>query len=242
MPQGRTRAEDVFTRLRSDILAGVLPPGLRLRYGELCGRYGASMGVLREALLRLAEQGLTRGEQQQGFQVTPLSRTDLQDLSDAREEIEGAALRRAVADGDLAWESRVLAAHHRLERTPLQSREESQDARERSDADGSRRVNADWAEVHACFHRTLLEGCANVRLKTVAESLRDAAELYRHLAFSLGHDDDRDVAAEHAAIMGAALQRDAELAAALLRAHIRRTTAALLAAMKAEDFRNSVEK
>ncbi|MFI6937098.1 GntR family transcriptional regulator [Streptomyces sp. NPDC050287] len=220
MPPGRTKAQDVFMRMRGDILGGVLRPGQRLRYGELCGVYGTSMGVLRESLVRLAEQGLVRGEQQQGFQVSPLSGTDLRDLSDAREEIEGLALRRAVADGDVAWESRLLAAHHELARTPV------------VDGEVTPRVSEDWAAAHACFHDTLLDGCANVRLRTIAASLRDAAEVYRRWAFSLGRDRDRDVAAEHAAILEATLQRDADLAAALLRAHIRRTTTALLAALE----------
>ena len=230
MPAGRTRAEDVFTRLRGDILGGTLRPGQRLRYGELCRQYGTSMGVLRESLLRLAEQGLVRGEQQQGFQVTPLSATDLRDLSDAREEIEGVALRRAIAEGDVAWESRLLAAHHRLERTPIVDPGDGDSASEGS----SRRVGEDWVTAHSCFHRTLLEGGTNTRLKSIASSMRDASELYRQWAFSLGSDSNRDVAAEHAAILEATLERDADLAVALLRAHIRRTTTALLAAMEAE--------
>jgi DNA-binding GntR family transcriptional regulator len=64
MPPGRTKAEDLFRRLRGDILGGALRPGQRLRYAELCESYGTSMGVLRESLVRLAEQGLVRGEQQ----------------------------------------------------------------------------------------------------------------------------------------------------------------------------------
>lgn len=219
----------MFARLRADILSGELRPGRRLRYEELCRHYGTSMGVLRESLLRLAEQGLVRGEQQQGFQVTPLSATDLKDLSDAREEIEGIALRRAVAEGDVAWESRLLAAHHRLERTPVRPADVGDGA---PDA-GPRRVSEEWVAAHSCFHSTLLEGGTNSRLKSIASAMRDASELYRQLSWSLGADHDRDVPAEHAAILQATLERDADLAAALLRAHIRRTTSALLAALEA---------
>ncbi|OLT45939.1 hypothetical protein BJF85_18390 [Saccharomonospora sp. CUA-673] len=224
MPPGRTKADALFTRLRGDILTGALQPGQRLRYGQLCEHYGTSMGVLRETLVRLAELGLVRGEQQQGFQVTPLSAADLRELTDTREEIEGLAVRRAITDGDVTWESELLAAHHRLERTPVTGGD--------GEAADPPQVSEDWAEAHACFHHTLLDGCDNRRLKTYAASLRDAAEVYRRWAFTVGHDQDRDIAAEHAAILEAALQRDADLAVALLRAHIRRTTTTLLAAME----------
>jgi DNA-binding GntR family transcriptional regulator len=118
VPPARTKADGIFSRVRSDILAGRLIPGQRLRYSELCEFYGTSMGVLREALLRLAEQGLAKGEPQHGFQVWPLSASDLQDLTAARQDIETLTLRRAITEGGLDWESALIAAHHRLSRTP----------------------------------------------------------------------------------------------------------------------------
>ena len=75
--QSSTRVDQVFAELRSDILAGRCLPGARLRMAELAARHGASMGVLREALSRLAAQGLVVAEPQHGFQVTPISVTDL---------------------------------------------------------------------------------------------------------------------------------------------------------------------
>jgi DNA-binding GntR family transcriptional regulator len=53
-----TRGEGVYARLRGDILAGHLQPGSRLPFAKLCARYGTSVGVLREGLSRLVEQGL----------------------------------------------------------------------------------------------------------------------------------------------------------------------------------------
>jgi DNA-binding GntR family transcriptional regulator len=214
-----TKAERVYGQLRADILAGRHVPGQRLRYNELCDRYGTSMGVLREGMLRLAEQGLVRGEPQQGFQVVELSFGDLQDLTDARAELETLALRRALADGDLEWESRLIAAHHRLTRTP------------QLDLEDPERLSDRWVAAHAEFHRALLDGCANYRLKEIAGSLRDAAELYRRWSVPLGHARDRDVAAEHETMLGAVLDRDAELAVQLLRSHIERTTEVLLTSL-----------
>jgi DNA-binding GntR family transcriptional regulator len=71
--------EQVHRRLRADILAGVLAPGSRLLFADLGDRYHASMGVLREALTRLAGEGLVDSEPQTGHRVMSLSAADLVD-------------------------------------------------------------------------------------------------------------------------------------------------------------------
>jgi DNA-binding GntR family transcriptional regulator len=211
------KTDRVYSELRADILAGRFQPGQRLRYAELCERYGTSMGVLRESMLRLAEQALIRGEAQHGFHVAPLSVDDLLELTDTRREVEGLTLRRALRDGDVEWEARVLAAHHRLTRTA------------QLDANDPDRLSDAWVAAHAEFHTALLDGCANQRLKSMAAGLRDSAELYRRWSVPFGHEPDRDIPGEHAAILDAALARNLEGGVALLSAHIDRTTAILLA-------------
>ena len=212
-----TKAEQLYLRLRGDILAGRHHPGQRLRYGELCERYGTSMGVLREGLLRLAEQGLVRGEPQQGFHVVELSPADLRELTAARRDLETLTLRYALTDGDVEWESRLIAAHHRLSRAP------------QLDGDDPDRLSDTWVAAHAAFHTALLDGCANQRLKAMTATLRDSAELYRRWSVPLGVDRERDIAAEHANILDAALSRQTDLATSRLDAHVQHTTDILLA-------------
>ena len=214
-----SKAEAVYNGLRADVLAGRHPPGTRLRYTELADRYHTSMGVLRESMLRLAEQGLVKGEPQQGFQVVDLSVDDLRELTAARSELESLTLRHAICDGDLEWESRLIAAHHRLTRTP------------QFDSGDPQRLSDNWVAAHAEFHNTLLDGCANQRLKDIARSLRDAAELYRRWSVPLGHANDRDIGAEHAAILASVLARDGEQAVQCLTEHIQYTTNVLLASL-----------
>lgn len=67
----QTLSDDVRARLRADILSGRLLPGYRLKFPLLSARYDVSVSVLREALVRLAEQGLVQSEPHQGFVVTP---------------------------------------------------------------------------------------------------------------------------------------------------------------------------
>src|ERR1700722_1657036 len=159
MPTGSTKADLVFDRLRGDILAGRQRPGERLRYTDLCDRYATSMGVLREALLRLVEQGLVVSEAQHGFRVVPLSAVDLRELTQARYELEGLTVRLAVTNGDVDWESRLIAAHHLLVRAP------------QLDPDDPERLSDAWVTAHANFHAALLDGCANQRLKSVTATM-----------------------------------------------------------------------
>ena len=212
-----TKAEHLFGLLRGDILAGRYLPGQRLRYSVLCDRYPTSTGVLREALLRLAERGLVVGEPQQGFRVTPLSRSDLCELTEARGELETLTLRLSMTSGDIAWESRVIAAYHQLART------------EQADRDDPDRLSDAWEVAHRNFHAALLDGCTNERLKSITTTMRASAELYRCWSVPLGRGSGRDIPAEHAAILDAVLARDIPLAMERLGEHIRRTTVILLA-------------
>lgn len=210
----RSNADGVFDTLRADILGGVYQPGTRLKFADLSERYGASMSVIREGLSRLAEQGLVTSEPNVGFQVASLSIDELHDLTWTRIQLESLALRRAIEVGDLDWESSLIAAHHRLDRTPMIT-------------DGPpRRVSDDWEAAHVEFHRALIAGCGSARLIGIIDNLRSCAELHRR--WSGAWDEDRDVGAEHAAIARIAIDRDAETAVTALADHYRKTLAIVL--------------
>ena len=210
-----TRVDRVYGALRADILGGRQRPGSRLPFADLSTRYEASIGVVREALTRLQGEGLVESEPQLGFTVVAVSAENLRHLTEARCAIEALVLRSSIEHGDLAWESALLAAHHRLDRTP------------QMEPDDPGRVSDDWSAAHAAFHLALLAGSPNPVLLGSAVSLRDSAELYQRL--SVPEDNSRrDVPAEHRAILNAALAHDADTAAALLCSHIQRTTDILL--------------
>jgi DNA-binding GntR family transcriptional regulator len=209
-----SRTEHVFESLRFDLLESKIQPGERLKLVELADRFGISQTVVREALTRLAEQGLVVANPKKGFMVMPLSIDDLLDLTSVRLRLEPMTLRDSIEHGDLAWESGVVAAHHALERTPAIS-EDPQYA-------------STWRQCHRAFHQALCAGADSPRLEALVTQLRDSAELYRIWSRTLGHDTGRDVAAEHRGIMDAALARDTELATRLLAEHIARTRDALL--------------
>jgi len=212
----RTLNEMVTTQIREDILTGALLQGERLRLADLSARFNVSLSVVREALTRLTAQGLVRSEPQIGFQVTPISEADLNDLTAVRIEIECLTVRHAIGEADLDWEASVVAAHHVLVRTPQMG------------ATDPARMSDEWAAAHRLFHQSILEGCASPRLRSVATSLRDAAELYQRWSRTLAGDQTRDVAAEHQELLDAVVERNADRAVDTLTAHIQRTTDALL--------------
>jgi DNA-binding GntR family transcriptional regulator len=210
-----TRTGEVYEALRADILNTRIEPGSKLKIAQLSNRFGVSLSVVREALTRLGEQRLVVANPQRGFSVVGLSVSDLDDLTNVRTQIESMALRDSIAHGGVAWEAEVVAALHRLERTEIY-------------ADPAH-VNPEWLDLHRAYHHSLVAGGASARLRAIANTLRDNAELYRMWSRTWAHDVDRDLQAEHRGIMTAALSGDEEAAVAALSQHIARTTAALKA-------------
>jgi DNA-binding transcriptional MocR family regulator len=65
--RGRTDAMDVYAFVRGQILACRISPGTRLKIHELCAQHDLSNGAVREALSRLASEGLVLFEPQKGY-------------------------------------------------------------------------------------------------------------------------------------------------------------------------------
>jgi DNA-binding GntR family transcriptional regulator len=193
-PEPKTHSEEVYASLRTELLSGTFLPGSKLRLAGLGTRYGVSLSVVREAMTRLAGEGLVRALPQRGFCVTPLSVEDLLDLTRARVLIETSVLRESIDQGDLEWESAVIATHHTLHGTPYTTREGHLDAA--------------WSKAHHAFHRALLAGAKSPRLESIATELRDCSLLYQHWSIDIAHDLDRDVAAEHRTIAELAVARE----------------------------------
>ncbi|GLY07881.1 GntR family transcriptional regulator [Actinoplanes sp. NBRC 101535] len=196
----------MYTALREAILRGEFAPGAALKPQELATRHGVSLPIAREALVRLVGDGLADRLTNRGFAVPRQSDERWQQIGETRRIVEPATLRLAIARGDLEWEGRVRAAHHRLARTSFDDPEA-------------------WSEVHRLFHRTLLEGSGNAVLLDTFDRLWLASELARR--WSGRRNPDRDAAGEHRRIEEATLAHDADLAARLLTEHLTLTTAGL---------------
>jgi DNA-binding GntR family transcriptional regulator len=212
---GVNLTQSAYELLRADILSCRLLPGSKLKIQELCTRYAVGLGAIREALSRLTSEGLVTAEPQRGFKAAPISPEDLTDLTKVRIEIDSLCLRKAIENGDVAWESRLVAAFHRLSRTP-----------ERVAGDPTQ-SSEEWADAHAGFHTALVDGCDSPWLMRLHNQLYDQSERYRRLSVSVA-PKKRNIGDEHQRIVDAVLARDASKAVRLLAQHLGATTAILL--------------
>lgn len=207
-----TISGQVSEDLRTRIVAGNLEPGGKLNLDALRSEYSVSLSSLREAITRLAADGLIETEEQRGYRVAPISMENLDEVTQLRMELEPLALRRAIRNGGLDWETGVMASLYRLNHT------------ERRPSDPA--SLAAWETAHNAFHDALIDRCDMPVLRKFHRILLNMNHRYRHI-FQQLQVDQRDLAAEHAAIAEAATQRREEDAVSLLTAHIETTGRAL---------------
>ncbi|WJV50723.1 GntR family transcriptional regulator [Streptomyces flavofungini] len=206
-------SEQVHAHLRDAIMRGDFAPGDALKPQDLAKEQGVSLAVVREALVRLVGEGLADRLHNRGFAVPAFSDRRWQEIAEARRTVEPVVLRMSVERGDVDWEARVRAAHHRLARTPAYEPGEGE------------YYSGAWSEAHRVFHRTLLEGCGNPVLLDTFDRMWTASELARR--WSAYRDPDRDGIGEHRRLEEAALARDADAAAEVLVRHLTQTATAL---------------
>lgn len=213
MPNSGSRTTDTIA---SDILGGQWKPGDRLQPHKLAQDYSVSTTVIREALSRMAGDGLVIVQPNRGFFIPDLNLQELKDITELRCVTEALAVKLSLERGSLEWESDLIATHHLLARTPRR--------------DESGRVTTEWLHAHRSFHAKLLEACNCRPMLHLAANLGASTELYRRWAGPTPAGSGRDVEAEHRAILEAAVARDHETTAALLRSHYEATVAVILEA------------
>jgi len=89
--------EKIIRRIKLNILNGGYAAGQRLIEADVQRMTGASRGPVREAMKRLAAEGLLEIFHQKGARVRHLTREEIENLYDVRELMEGLAARKAAA-------------------------------------------------------------------------------------------------------------------------------------------------
>jgi DNA-binding GntR family transcriptional regulator len=84
----KTLGERIFEKLKEDILSGVYKPGDRLRYTEIASELQVSMTPVKEALLRLEQEGLVMTMPRKGTFVTGITDHDIGDYMRIRLALE----------------------------------------------------------------------------------------------------------------------------------------------------------
>jgi DNA-binding GntR family transcriptional regulator len=83
-------------RLRTEIMNGSLPRGMRIVEGKWAQKFGVAQGSIREAINILAVEGFVSKESGRSARVVHLTETDVAQLYELRGALEGLAARLAV--------------------------------------------------------------------------------------------------------------------------------------------------
>jgi len=195
--------------LRNDILGHKLAPGDRLVEHDLTDRFGVSRGPVREALRRLAAEGLIEHSPNRGAQVRKLSAEEVRELFEIRIELEGLAARLAAASVD---EERRAAFFEAV--SPIYQ----------DDA----RASPTYLEENTRFHEAVMDLAGNRQLGVLAARLQ-LTLLMGQVGEILTPSVLEDSVREHRALAQAIRDRDMLGADTILRAHLGRAEKLALA-------------
>ena len=149
--------DEIYRQVLDRISTGTLAPGTRVKDTHLAGELGVSRTPVREALLRLAREGVLAADMGRGFRVQPLDRVEMEETGAILAALEGLAL---TLSGDISMEQ--LAQLSELDRELSALR-----------GDPNRCIDLDQQ-----WHRTLIEGCPNARLLSMITSLWQVPRRY----------------------------------------------------------------
>ena len=219
-PSNKTLVVTAYERIRAAIIGGELPAGSKLRIDELCVLCEIGASPIREALNRLAGEGLAVATSQRGFRVPVVSGSDLKDLARMRILLETEALRESIEVGDDAWEAGIVAAFHVLDR-----------------ATQSKSTNVDrWITLNKEFHDSLVAACTSKLLLRIRKTLEEQLNRHRMLE-PRSFDMNRRKHSEHKKIKNAVLKRDADAACEAIAKHFNRTMKHVLSSVpKTQDL------
>jgi DNA-binding GntR family transcriptional regulator len=203
-----TQADRVYSDLRERLLRGDMPVGRRLVEQQLAQEFDTSRTPVREALRRLEGDGHIVRDRGGGMCPAAPSVKSMRELYEVRVALEELCARRAASSGDRGrieaieqdWEA-LDAAWHDTRALPR---------------------GPDFVYADEGFHRALAGASGNDVAEALLGDLNDRIRVLRIYDFTT---DDRIGAtiAEHLEIIRCVLARDADAAAAFMRAHVQRS-------------------
>lgn len=191
---GGRLVEMAYTALRGQILSIELAPGVTIAEADLTTRLGMSRTPLREAIGRLAYEGLVDTLPRRGIRVMPITLRDVREINEVLACLEVQAVGSVAARKPLPEEMRALDGAIAAMDAALASG--AMDA---------------WAAADFSFHKLLFDLCANRQLRGTALLYLDKAHRARLLTLPFRHEP-RYSNANHAAVVEAIRRYDPETA------------------------------
>lgn len=208
---GMTLGEMVRKTLAALIVAGEFPEDHRLYPEQLAEKLGVSITPVREALMRLANDGFIENVQRRGFHIRAPGANQVRDMWQVRQSLELTAGELVIA--------RIRSGELRVENLfPMRDLQRAQEG------DPSSMDHATKLDLNGQFHSVIVDLSGNALLKTMHESLR-----HRVLGALVQRGTDawrRRIAVEskeHWTIIDALTNLDAEAYQAAVRAHLSRS-------------------
>ena len=208
---GASLVDAAYQQIRQRILDNVWPPGHRALEQEVALALGMSRTPVREALMRLRNEGLVEVIPRHGLRVLPVSPTDMREIYQILTALECMAAellaRRQPSDAEL---KPLVDANKAMDR-----------ALKADDLDA-------WAAADERFHAHFIELAGNRQLQATVLNYWDRAHRARMFTLRL-RPKPVNSTREHMQIVERLRAGDAEGAAQVLRAHRSRATAELIA-------------
>jgi DNA-binding GntR family transcriptional regulator len=204
----RRLSEQVLDRVKQEIISGVLTPNMRLSEFDLAERLKVSRTPVREALIKLAEDGLVRIVPQVGTFVAPISVASVREAQFIREHLECAV----VADAATCLTEKTLKVlRDNLRRQALAAEDN------------------DWESFYAldeAMHETLAIAAGHDATWRIVQQSKTQFDRVRFLSFHMPHHMPQMIA-QHTRIVDAVANGDANEASAAMRQHLREVLATL---------------
>jgi DNA-binding GntR family transcriptional regulator len=193
--------DEASRAIREVILTGELPPGSQLRQADLAQKMRISRTPLREALMKLEQEGLIAVLPRRGFRVVDLKLEEAIELYELREMLDGLAARLAA---QRAGNNVLEVLRHLINKMDRSVRQ--QDA-------------AGWLTHHGAFHEEIFKASRNSRLVGLIANIRLSIQRFHSLLLST-QDRLKKAFREHDEIFRAIRSHDPDTAERLARRHI----------------------
>lgn len=198
-------AETAYARLKQQILDNHYPPGAQILESEITAELNASRTPVREAFVRLEQEGLLEIVPRHGVRISALSPDDMREIYEVLMSLEPTAVE--------------LLAARKPGRAELASLIEACDAMEAA-LQGEPDLRA-WAAADEAFHLNLARLCGNKRLAAMIMTVWEQAHRARMFTLTLRPLPVKSTA-EHRAVVEAILAGDGVRAREIYHAHRKR--------------------
>jgi DNA-binding GntR family transcriptional regulator len=202
-PRAATASARIYSDLRAELVSMERRPGEVISEAEIALSYGVSRTPVREAILKLSDEGLVEIFPQSGIFVSRIPLAALPEAIIIRKALEETAARLAA---ERATSSQILTLHSILER------------QREADAAGDR---DSFHQADETFHGTIAEVAKYPGIWTLILQVKVNVDRFRRLTLpQTGRM--AQVIAEHAVILAAIEQHEPEGARRAMGAHLER--------------------